>query len=90
MNDLRARREKMGISQCELARRCGLSGACISHIENGVHTPKKDTLQRIESALSNVHVADKIVAVPFKDGKEEDLRQIWREKYVPLRKESWE
>jgi transcriptional regulator with XRE-family HTH domain len=48
---LRAAREKVGISQRELARRLGLSASLISQLENGVSLPSVGTLYGIVTEL---------------------------------------
>lgn len=44
-------REKHGLTQTELAERCGLAQADISRIERGSTSPTARTLQRIADAL---------------------------------------
>lgn len=44
-------REKHGLTQAELAQRCGMSQADISRIERGSTSPTARTLQRIADAL---------------------------------------
>src|SRR3989337_1104589 len=46
-----ALREKAGLTQVELAERCGISQADISRIERGGTSPTTKTLQRIAEAL---------------------------------------
>lgn len=46
-----ALREKAGLTQVELAERCGISQADISRIERGATSPTAKTLQRIAEAL---------------------------------------
>jgi transcriptional regulator with XRE-family HTH domain len=48
---LRAARERVGISQRELARRLGLSASLISQLENGVSQPSVGTLYGIVTEL---------------------------------------
>jgi predicted transcriptional regulator len=45
-------REQHGLTQAELAARCGMNQADISRIERGSTSPTVRTLQRIASALS--------------------------------------
>ena len=45
-------REKHGLSQAELAERCGMDQGDISRIERGSTSPTARTLQRIADALS--------------------------------------
>lgn len=44
-------REKHGLSQAELALRCGIDQGDISRIERGATSPTARTLQRIAEAL---------------------------------------
>jgi ribosome-binding protein aMBF1 (putative translation factor) len=46
-----ALRENAGLTQVELAERCGISQADISRIERGATSPTARTLQRIAEAL---------------------------------------
>ena len=45
-------RERNGLTQVELAERCGISQGDISRIERGVTSPTARTLQRIAEVLS--------------------------------------
>jgi ribosome-binding protein aMBF1 (putative translation factor) len=45
-------REKQGLTQAELAARCGMDQADISRIERGSTSPTTRTLQRIANALA--------------------------------------
>ncbi|MGH8952855.1 MAG: helix-turn-helix domain-containing protein [Acidimicrobiia bacterium] len=44
-------RERHGLTQAELAERCGMDQADISRIESGSTSPTARTLQRIAAAL---------------------------------------
>lgn len=44
-------REKHGLTQAQLAQRCGMSQADISRVERGSTSPTTRTLQRIADAL---------------------------------------
>lgn len=44
-------REKHGLTQAQLAERCGVNQADISRIERGASSPTARTLQRIADAL---------------------------------------
>jgi len=44
-------REKLGLSQAQLAKRCGIDQGDISRIERGSTSPTARTLQRIAEAL---------------------------------------
>jgi DNA-binding XRE family transcriptional regulator len=46
-----ARRETLGISQRELAKRAGISHTVVSRIEGGEHSPSPKTLERLAEAL---------------------------------------
>lgn len=53
---IKEKREKLGISQRELARRIEMSGQMISKIESGSSTPSIDTINKI-AAILNVQVS---------------------------------
>lgn len=44
-------RAKENISQGELARRCGLSTQTVNSVENGLQSPSKVTLAKIELVI---------------------------------------
>ena len=46
-----ARREALGLSQRELAKRAGISHTVISRIEGGEHSPSPKTLELLADAL---------------------------------------
>jgi DNA-binding XRE family transcriptional regulator len=46
-----SRREELGISQRELAKRAGISHTVVSRIEQGEQTPSRRTLERLADAL---------------------------------------
>ena len=49
---IRALREESGLSQTELADRCGFkSSGTISHFETGIRTPSIDSLDKLFAAL---------------------------------------
>jgi len=48
---LRERREDLGLSMNEVARRTGLSQQTVSFVERGMRMPTLDTLLRISGAL---------------------------------------
>jgi DNA-binding XRE family transcriptional regulator len=48
---LRAVRERLGLTQVQLAERTGLDQAIISKLERGVHEPRLSTLERIGAAM---------------------------------------
>ena len=45
------RRLELGLSQADLARRCGTSQSAIARLENGGRPPRIDTLLRLAEAL---------------------------------------
>jgi DNA-binding XRE family transcriptional regulator len=46
-----SRREELGLSQRELAKRAGISHTVVSRIEQGEQTPSRKTLERLADAL---------------------------------------
>ena len=54
---LRAKRDVLGVSQEELADRCGLHPTYVSQLERGLKSPSLNTLYALASALK-VDVAD--------------------------------
>jgi DNA-binding XRE family transcriptional regulator len=46
-----SRREALGLSQRELAKRAGISHTVVSRIESGEHSPSPRTLERLANAL---------------------------------------
>jgi len=57
MNIIGNAREKIGISQSELARRCNLSANHISRIERNLKTPSNDAIKKISKALGLCPIA---------------------------------
>jgi DNA-binding XRE family transcriptional regulator len=47
-----SRREELGLSQRELAKRAGISHTVVSRIEGGEHSPSPKTLERLADVLS--------------------------------------
>ena len=58
-------RIESGLSQAELARRCGVSQPAIARLERGEHEPRLATLRRVAHALD----ADLILDFAFRSGK---------------------
>lgn len=54
-----------GLSQAELARRCGVSQPAIARLERGEHEPRLATLRRVAHALD----ADLVLDFAFRAGK---------------------
>ena len=67
-----------GLSQAELARRCGVSRPAIARLERGEHEPKLATLRRVAHALD----ADLVLDISFRSKKR-------REHLAPLRRASY-
>lgn len=53
-----------GLSQAELARRCGVSQPAIARLERGEHEPRLATLRRVAHALD----ADLVLDLAFRSG----------------------
>lgn len=60
-----ALRIEHGLSQAELARRCGVSQPAIARLERGEHEPRLATLRRIAHALD----ADLVLDFAFRTAK---------------------
>lgn len=75
MNNLEFYRKKKNMSQRELGRQVGVSGAFISQIENNLNTPSLETLNKIAEVLevSSEKLNDAFVIYESLEGKE-DLR----------------
>jgi transcriptional regulator with XRE-family HTH domain len=58
-------RIERGLSQAELARRCGVSQPAIARLERGEHEPRLATLRRVAHALD----ADLVLDFAFRAGK---------------------
>ena len=51
---LRARRQQLGITQTELARRVGTSQSAIAAYESGAKSPSAETLDRLDRSLAGL------------------------------------
>ena len=58
-------RVEHGLSQAELAKRCGVSQPAIARLERGEHEPRLATLRRVAHALD----ADLVLDFSFHSGK---------------------
>jgi transcriptional regulator with XRE-family HTH domain len=58
-------RMEHGLSQAELARRCGVSQPAIARLERGEHEPRLATLRRVAHALE----ADLVLEFAFRTRK---------------------
>src|SRR5919202_791013 len=58
-------RTEHGLSQAELARRCGVSQPAIARLERGEHEPRLATLRRVAHALD----ADLVLDFSFRGRK---------------------
>jgi len=54
-----------GLSQTDLAKRCGVSQPAIARLERGEHEPRLATLRRVAHALD----ADLVLDFSFEDGR---------------------
>jgi len=94
VKDLRERRQKLGLTQAELGRRCGITGSYISHVELGDYS-FKESLEEIVNRVLNGKAVDlssvvkrkytqkgAIPDISFKDVEEEKFfRGLWIERY---------
>lgn len=60
---IKARREKLGITQRELAARMRISETYVSRLERGMHYPGMVQLRRLSEAL-DVSIDDLVPAAP--------------------------
>ena len=60
------RMDAHGLSQNEVARRAGISGAHLSHIMNGTRTPSGDVLRRLYEVLFRPSAAELVVPAEVK------------------------
>lgn len=74
---VRSRREALGWSKLELARRAGISRVTVQNVEGRVGKPDMDTLQKIASAMATP-VSELIGAEPLRLGRTERLAR-WLE-----------
>jgi transcriptional regulator with XRE-family HTH domain len=51
-NTIKRRREELGRTQTQVAKRAGVSRGFLAHVENSTRTVSFDTLQRLIRALS--------------------------------------
>jgi DNA-binding XRE family transcriptional regulator len=58
-------RIEQGLSQAELARRCGVSQPAIARLERGEHEPRLATLRRVAHALD----AELVLDLAFEKGR---------------------
>ena len=71
---IKARREELGWSQAELARRAGVSRAHIVLIESGERAPSMKTLRRLFSVLGLLLQVKKEEAGEEATARKEELR----------------
>ena len=50
-NTVRHFREKAGLSQCEVAMRSGISQSQVSKLEDGIHLPPYETIEKLCAAF---------------------------------------
>lgn len=75
-NRLRVARDARGLSQAELAERCGLQPSAISHYETGRREPSAANLARLCRALEVS--ADAILDLPSHGDNADELRRLRR------------
>lgn len=66
VEQLVAARKEQGIKAKELARRLGVTAACVSQMESGKYKPLASTIERVAEALDR-----RIVVVPAHTSDEE-------------------
>ena len=95
VDDLRDKRNKLGISQAEFARRCKVCSSYICAIEHGKEKPSADMVGKINMVLAGGRVSGdgskrgRKKFVPFESAEEEtDLKRIWRDRHISARP-SW-
>lgn len=87
MNDLRARREALGMSAARLSRAIWAANGYIAAVERGKTKPSEKMRGRIETVLSGGRVVERETKYPIKDKNlAKDLARIWRRDYAPLRR----
>ena len=79
-------RQKCGMTQGQLAERCGMSVNAISLLENGRTNPQKATLERICKELG-VPQSYLLLASIEEDDIPEDKRVLYRALVEPLKNE---
>ena len=85
MTDWKARRKAMGITQAELARRCGYTRAYVCNVENGVWKPSEKMAGIMNKVLRGEFRArpreggsNHIPIVPFRDKAEKkQFHELW-------------
>ncbi len=65
---LRDAREQRGLTQGDLAKRCGLQPSAVSHFETGTRKPSFDNLRRLADALE--------ITTDYLLGRVEDFRAL--------------
>ncbi len=68
----RAVREVLGISQAQLAARCGIDGAYLSRIEAGLRQPNQVLARRVADELLMAANAQLVTHVAASDGDDGD------------------
>lgn len=72
---IRLARREAGLSQGQLAERCGVSSSCISALERGTRDVYLETILDLTDALG-ITVGDLVAGLP--DVRDERVRELWR------------
>lgn len=80
------RRQELGMSQAELARRSGLTAAAISQFEAGTRRPRYDALRKLSRALgvSLDYIAGDKVAKDIQDALADPRMQAITRSFVEM------
>ncbi|PUA79485.1 hypothetical protein C7S10_19125 [Nocardioides currus] len=79
---VRARRERLGLSQRAAARTCGVPQSMLSRIENGETQPSIDTLRRVLLGLgADLHL-ETLPPGEAGEGRREKQRSVWLNRAV--------
>ena len=86
-DQIRRRREDIGLSRAELADRLGVSRSAVGNYETGISTPKEDVLLRLFDALGvdpNYLYQDSFRQEPFLPGSDEERALLEKYRALPL------
>lgn len=79
---VRARRERLGLSQRAAARSCGIPQSMLSRIESGETQPSIETLQRVLSGLGADLLLEARPSAEAGEGRREKQRSLWLNRAV--------
>jgi len=74
--NIAARRRELGLTQAQLAERCGVETETLSRFERGKHLPSLATLERMAVELG-LTVADLLGETPVPTAEEAGLVSAW-------------